>query len=63
MAWTCSVFQGRLTSSDREVGSNLGQGLVDCPDIPGVGVQLLPVGLLVIDTILLTTSYTDLCSN
>lgn len=49
-------------SSNREVWRNLLQGSVDSVDVFGLSVQGVVVNVFVVDTILLTTSDTDLLS-
>ena len=46
--------------SDREHGSDLGQGLVDGVDLLGAGVELLGVHILVVDAVLLAAGDADL---
>lgn len=48
------------TSGNGEVGGDGGEGLVDGQDVLGLGVQGVVVDVLVVDTVLLTTSDTDL---
>ena len=48
------------SGGNAEVGANLGEGIVDIPDILGVSVKLGVIDASVIDTIFLTTSDTDL---
>lgn len=47
-------------SGDREIGGDGGESVVDVEDIFGLGVERVVVNILVVDTILLTTSDTDL---
>lgn len=48
------------TGSDGEEGADGAQGLVDGVDVLGLGVEGVVVDVLVVDTVLLTTSDTDL---
>jgi hypothetical protein len=44
---------------DGEVRGDGGEGLVDVPDVLGLGVEGVVVNVLVVDTVLLTASDTD----
>ena len=44
---------------DGEVGGDGREGVVDVPDVLGLGVERVVVNILVVDTVLLTTSDTD----
>lgn len=48
------------SSGNREVGADGRQGVVDGQDVLGLGVEGVVVDILVVDTVLLTTSDTDL---
>lgn len=48
------------TSGNREVGGDRGEGGVDIVDILGLGVERVVVDASVVNTILLTTSDTNL---
>jgi len=44
---------------DGEVGADLGERVVNVPDIFGLGVERVVVNVFVVDTVLFTTSDTD----
>ena len=62
VTWLVDTVDVTETSGDGEVWGYLRESLVDLVDVLWLGVEGVVVDILVVDTILLTTSDTDLLS-
>ena len=60
VSWLVDTMNVTETSGDGEVWGDRGESLVDGQDVLGLSVKRVVVNILVVNTILLTTSDTDL---
>jgi hypothetical protein len=60
VSWLVHAVDVTETGGDGEIGRDSREALVDLVDVLRLGVQAVVVNVLVVDTVLLTTSDTDL---